>query len=650
MAENLLLTHAVRAAIVLASSLFVPCGLPGQAPPRATATPPAQAPTRSVAEVARSRIGAAAVKIDRLLEKGLQQRQLAPSALLDDAAFARRAYLDIAGRNPSLPEIEAVLLDARADKRARLVDHLLDSPGYVSNESNFWFDLLRVKSRQRQLSGEPFAHWIRDSIRTGVPYDQFVAAMVTATGAAHEDGNGATGFLLRDMNMPHDAMANTLRLFTGTRLECAQCHNHPFESWKQRDFFAMAAFYGGLQYRMEVDRDTQLALRKELQNGDDRQKQQARRALQTMTAGLRGSGSGQERLPQDYAYDDAAPRTPIAATTIFGPKVEVRQPKTAASAGRTKQARAGTKQADAGSRRVFADWLTSPNNERFSRVLVNRTWQRLFGRGLTDPVDDYKEDSKAVHPELERYLEQLLVELDFDVRQFQRVLLSTRLYQQQCLAEDPPVDAAYAFQAPLPQRLRAEQVWDSLVTLVNFEIDATLRDPSERARAVYERQAKMTSGDPEAILAAIQRRPDPEATIRERLTQLAAARGGNRANGSLLRASDLEQPAPQSHLLRQFGQSDRETIDGATRAVTVPQAMTLMNGLLVADGADAAKAIAAPEEAPAKIRRAYYAVLARDPSPREAARWTAELAARPREALADLLWVLCNSNEFRSRP
>ncbi|MEQ1634531.1 MAG: DUF1549 domain-containing protein, partial [Planctomycetota bacterium] len=169
--------RALRATVLFCSSWLVAGTMLAQVPATATAPPSPQAPSRSVAEVPRSRIEALAKKADRLLAKGLQQRQLQPTADLDDTAFARRAYLDVVGRNPSLPEIEAFLLDARADKRMLLVDRLLDSAGYVSNESNFWFDLLRVKSRQRQLSGEPFAHWIRDSIRTGQPYDEFVTAM-----------------------------------------------------------------------------------------------------------------------------------------------------------------------------------------------------------------------------------------------------------------------------------------------------------------------------------------------------------------------------------------------------------------------------------------------------------------------------------------
>lgn len=663
--------------------------------PQPTAVASPQTPTRSVAEVPRSRIEAASRRIDEAWRTALTQRQLEPTAVVGDETFVRRVYLDVVGRNPSLPEVEAFLADSAPDKRMRLVDRLLDSAGWVSNESNHWFDLLRVKSRQRQLSGEPFAHWIRQSLRDGLPFDEFVTAMVTAEGPAHADGNGATGYLLRDANMPHDAMANTLRLFTGTRLECAQCHNHPFEQWKQRDFYAMAAFFGGLQFRVEVDRDTQQALRQQLADADDRTKQSARRALQTLSAGLRGTGTGVERLPADYAYEDAAPRSPIEAHTVYGPKAAA-EPRAQAPAGR-RQRPAPQRDAPVDSRTVFAEWLTSKKNDRFVRVLGNRMWERYFGRGLLDPVDDLKADSKASLPEVEKRLLDAVLAFDFDLRQLQRVLLSTDLYQRTALAGDPSADLPYAFPGPIAQRLRAEQVWDSLLVQADFAIDQTLREPGERAKAAYERQKVLQSDDPEAIVQALQRRPDVEAMAKERLQQiaerraldaerqqrtreltreLAAARRGGDADaqkrlqaelrelamprpgeiaqrardGQRLRASDLEQPAPAGHLLRQFGQSDRETIDGASRSATVPQALTLMNGSMSSASGDLFAALRRAPDVDTAIRTAFLGVLARTPRPDELATWRNEWSLHRDEAPTDLLWVLTNGNEFRFRP
>ncbi len=657
-----------------------------------------QEPVRSVQDVARQRIDHASKQLDTALAKGLDSRDLALNPPIDDAGFVRRAYLTVVGRIPTVPEAERFLADLSNDKRARLIDALLDSPGFTSHMANFWFDLLRVKSRLRQQSGEPFAHWIRDALRNGMPYDEFVTAMVTATGYAHAEGNGATGFLLRDMNMPHDAMANTLRAFTGTRLECAQCHNHPTQAWKQREFFAMAAFYGGLQYRTELPADAQRALRELATSGEERQRAAARRALQTATIGLRGSGTGVERLPQDYAYDDLPPRSPIPAASIFGPKIKAEQKSTSAPAAASRRpARASSAQqraAEVDSRALFAQWLTSPGNDRFTRVIANRMWQVTFGRALTEPLDDLKDDSKAVHPDVERKLQSLVIEFDFDLRQVLRVLLSTQLFSREatrCESGEP-----FLFQGPFEQRMSAEQLWDSLLTLQDERIDDRLQPTGARAVAAYSRQSRLVSGDPLQIDEALNRRPEAEAEAQRRLQAiadrraldqdrqaqvrelsqkiLAARRKGDRAavetltkerialslpmpmdssavlRDGLFRASDLEQPAASSHLLRQFGQSDRETVDAATRAASVPQALTLLNGPLGNAASTVVRRMAEAADIDARIDVAFLATLTRRPLDCERATWQQEFASRGKEATADLVWVLVNSHEFRRCP
>ena len=292
----------------------------------------AQAPARSIQkDLSPAQAKELAASVDVLLDAGLKSLGKEPTARIDDAGYVRRAYLQLVGRIPTEAEASAFLGDMSSDKRTRLIDTLIDSPGHTSTMSNWWFDLLRVKSRQRQLSGEPFAHWIREAVRCDMPYDQFVRELVTATGPGHKEGCGATGYLLRDANMPHDAMANTLRLFLGTRLECAQCHNHPTDHWTQKDFYAMAAFFGGIRYRADVNTQTIASLRKTAATGTDRDKQAARRVLQTMGTGIAGSGTGQERLPDDYKYDDGKPKDPVFATTIFGAKVELPRPQPTAA-------------------------------------------------------------------------------------------------------------------------------------------------------------------------------------------------------------------------------------------------------------------------------------------------------------------------------
>lgn len=670
----------------------------------------AQAPARSVTTATpRATITAAAARIDALVDLGLQRAQLPPNPRVDDATFLRRAYLQLLGRIPNLDETQAFLRDRAADKRGKLVDQLLDAPGHVSTEANFWNDLLRARTRlMRQTSGEPFLAWIKQSLVEDKPYDQFVREMLTAAGPAHERGHGATGLLLRDMNMPHDAMSNTLRVFLGTRVECAQCHNHPFDKWTQKQFFQMAAFFGGLRYRAApTDMASLQPLLQASRGGEKGTQQAARRILQTLGSGLAGSGTGVEQLPSDYKYDDARPKATVHASTILGQQIEL-QPPTARATDRQRprQRAQAPRAAEIDSRAVFADWLTGKDNPRFSLNISNRLWQRVFGRALIEPVDDLKDDTVASNPALMTFLAELMVDLRFDLRQFERVLCHTQLFQRACIERDLGEDEVCRFQGPLLRRMTAEQLWDSLLTLVFADIDERIRPVDARASEVYARYDAVAAATPEQLTAMLDeqrlRLSDPQqyramqqqqarertaARLQEQqalqqrarplLRQLQQARRsgdtaklaelqadlqrlgvplpGQRQNrgrdGELLRASDLVQPAPPGHLLRQFGQSDRETVDAANTAANVPQVLTLLNGFLdtrLLAGSSALRSnLEAAKTTEAKVKTAFLTLVNRAPTQSELAEWCRALAQDGEDGLGDLAWVLCNSAEFR---
>ncbi len=692
----------IKAAVLLAV-LTAACpleGLPAQG--TTTASRPAQTPSRSVlADRSAQQSEADARAIDRILAGEHRRYGVTILPEVDDATFLRRATLSATGRIPTVDEARQFLLDDAEDKRGLLIDRLLDSPGWTSNEANHWFDLLRVKSRQRQSSGEPFAHWLRESLQSGMPYDEMVRQMLAAEGPAHRDGNGATGLLMRDRDMPHDAMANALRVFLGTRLECAQCHNHPFESWTQQDFYGMAAFFGGLRYRVQVDRQKLAATQASLRGADDRTRRAARLVLQTTSLGLSGSGTGSERLPKDYAYDDASPGDAVQARTIFGQQVQLQKPPTQPQRRprllRRRPQGNGPATQPIGSRRDFAEWLTAEDNPRFTTVAVNRVFERLFGRALITPLDDIKDDTKASLPRLQEHLEQLLIRYDHDLRQLQRTLMRTRLFRTTSYAEDPDPELPYRFQGPVLRRLSAEQMWDSLLTLADDSVDNHLQEPDTRARQIYDIYEQASSASPDELATMIQERADPQrrraqlqqqreqrqqemreafqqarplqrqlVAARRRgdtekvqeLTRELAAMGFSR-NGrpqrqpqaQLQRASDLTQPAPEGHLLRQFGQSDRETVDGSSRDGTVPQALTMINGLLdqriLAATSSLRRHLQASDDPQVQIETAFLATLCRKPTDSECELWSTTLAEEGGQGLQDLVWVLCNSHEFR---
>ncbi|MCC7062039.1 MAG: DUF1549 domain-containing protein [Planctomycetes bacterium] len=692
--------NALGIALVTATCWFADAAMA-----QTSATNP-QRPARGVeSTVPLRRIKAEATKLDSLLATGLQRRREEPLPVVDDATFLRRSYLNIVGRIPTLQETEAFLADQEPQKRDLLCDRLLDSQGRTSHFANFWFDLLRVKSRQRQLNGEPFAHFLRESIQQDKPYDQLVRELLTADGAAHESGHGATGYLLRDMNMPHDAMANTLRIFLGTRLECAQCHNHPFDTWTQKEFYEMAAFFGGIRYRTDEQMKTLAGARTLLANADDRTKAQARNLLQRMSQGISGTGTGVERLPDDYKYDDQKPQSPILANTIFGADVKLKYPADTRPGKRPTPRAAkgrGERAPEANSRAALADWMTSKKNPRFTKMIVNRMWARTFGKGLIEPLDDWKKDTEAVHPELFEQLEKLLIDLDYDLRQFERVLVHMHLFQRATPSEDPATDVPYAFAGPLGHRLSAEQLWDSLLTLVYDDIDERLRPLDARAKEAYDQYEELKTATPEQIVAMVEERRNPGKMSREQmqdqrenarrqlaadaelqkraqplLRELAMARrqgdlkriaeiaqqlqaagfdlgqrsARGREDGQMLRASDLTQPAPANHPLHVFGQSDRETIDAASTAATVPQVLTMLNGFLdqkVLEGASALKRdLETAPNGERRVRIAFLTVLNREPSPDEVKVWRRAIAIDGEAVIRDLVWVLCNSNEFR---
>ena len=184
-------------------------------------------------------------KIDRLVGADFRRKQIRPLGKATDSEFLRRAYLNVIGRIPSYEESIEFLNNEDPEKRSKLIDLLLSSYGYNMHMFNWWADLLRATDTFQNTSGAPYIKWIKDSIAENKSYKTMVHQLVAATGGGWQ--NGAVGYYVRDQGMLKDNMANTTRIFLGTRIECAQCHNHPFDSWKQMDFYQMAAFTNGIK-------------------------------------------------------------------------------------------------------------------------------------------------------------------------------------------------------------------------------------------------------------------------------------------------------------------------------------------------------------------------------------------------------------------
>ncbi len=376
---------------------------------------------------------------------------------IDEEAFLRRVYLDVIGRIPSLEESDRFLDDKDADKREKLIDELLRSEGYVSHMFNWKADLLRVNTRglAQGQPGKLYDDWIKNAIRSRMPYDEFVRQLITASGYLWE--NGAVGFYLRDIGMPLDHMSNMTRVFLGTRIECAQCHDHPLEPITQNDFYQMVAFtYGvtnlGSPAGYSTDYVKQYAeIKTKLASMEkDLSLEQSLSSTVAPLKRLTKDTDKQLMYPETFVYDEKLRGQPVEPQTLFGDKVEVN---------------------DGNRRQAFAAWMTSPRNPRFAKNIANRLWKRIMGVGLVEPVDSLSVLPDAEHGELLDFLSQMMIRLNFDERDFLRVVLNTPLYQSEAVRESLEPGAPFALRGPQLRRLSAEQIWDSSLVLVVKDLD-----------------------------------------------------------------------------------------------------------------------------------------------------------------------------------
>ncbi|MEO0448306.1 MAG: DUF1549 domain-containing protein, partial [Verrucomicrobiota bacterium] len=562
-----------------------------------------------------------ALMVDRHVAALYKSKELPVPEVVDDPTFLRRSFLVAAGRIPNLDEARAFLEIDDANKRDALVTYLMQSDGYRSHMTNWVKDLLRAQERfegGRQKTAAPYLEFIHNAIEDNMPWDIMSRELLASRGSIWKEGNGSVGYYVRDKGMELDNLANTMRIFTGTRMECAQCHDDPFGEYERMDFYNLAAFVTG---QHEVNKGPWDQVWREVRNAKT-EREEFGRLVEWLGdnvhyTSLGGGGKGRIKLPYDYQYRDGDPGEMVGGKTPFGKRV-----------------RSSDRRDDGDSRTTFADWISSPDNPRFNATIVNRMWHRVMGRGIWEPVDEYKEPKDTVAPRLVTDLVQLMQTLEYDLRAFQNVLLLTKTFQ---FAANPE-----AFEAGMPQsfngrqleRMTAEQVWDSLITLVNGDPDNLPRRKFSdtiyyRGRPILVGQKTMSELSRE--LLAIKGAGEYRSYVQDLLQSM---KGGNKKKGEMnmmssgarpgpakgmARASELQSPAPENHFLRQFGQSDRILIDSATNEANMAQVLSIMNGhveKMVVSNSSAAvyKALEAGSSDRDKVRYLYYAILGRPPA------------------------------------
>ncbi|MCB1235492.1 MAG: DUF1549 domain-containing protein [Verrucomicrobiae bacterium] len=593
-------------------------------------------------------------------EKIVREMEMcAPNPKTSDEQFVRRVYLDIAGRIPTYSEAERFLEDSDRDKRAKLIDALLDSEAFVMHTFNYLSDLLRIRDGvlmmgNGNLKADPYIEYVKASIRENKPFDTLVKEMLTASGKIWD--NPASGYLMTDSGMRLCNLSNTFTVFLGTEITCAQCHDHPFEEIYQMDFYKLATFMGetetrggrgnamgDVNYRAEVDRMSKILKDAGKLRGNQTNDQQLGQILGTHGYNVFDSGRNAVQLPHDYKYDDGEPNQAVKAGAYFGDVVDVEKFENP--------------------RDAFANWMTSPSNPRFAVNLVNRLWKRCFGVAQIEPVDNIPGhlDGQAENYELLVFLEQMIKDYDFKVKDFLRVVYNSETYQREAETLSPSLDqmdkGTYHFPGPTLRRMTAEQMWDSLVTLTTADPDGAVRRGAEDYKALMNMDVKtLTTAD------QIMKFKDDF----RKVGGIDAADGemmaDTRVGGvQMIRASEMRLPEGPSHFLRMFGQSDKQLIENQFTTGSSPQVMALLNGNITNQVLTSPESYLVKDIANAKggrgdqVDKLFLAILARYPSSDEKSAATAGMRPDRKEDDADLakikglgnaIWSLVNTREF----
>jgi WD40 repeat protein len=487
--------------------------------------------------------------IDELAYAHFQRLGLFPSELSSDTEFLRRAKLDAVGLLPTPEEVRAFAADPAPDKRPKFIARVLDEPAYADHWATKWADLVRPNpDRVGIKSVFTLDQWLRQSFRQNKPYDQFVREILLAEGSNHRDGPAV---IYRDRREPADRATMFSQLFLGTRLECARCHNHPNEKWSQEDFFQFAAFFGSVKQK--------------------------------------GAGV-------------SPPISPGNETFYFAPGGSVKHPVTGqVMSPRPLDAAFRPEAGDSDPRRALVDSLIAADNPYFAPAAVNRVWANFFGRGLVEPVDDFRISNPSVNSPLLTALARDFAANGYDLKHLMRTIMTSRLYQLSSTPNEYNLSDTRNFSRAYRRRLPAEVLLDAVNDATGGS-DAFAGMPPG-SRAVQAWSYKIESQFMDAFS-----RPDPSMDPPcERDTHISVVQS--------------------LHLMNSRGlQTKLSSATGRARQL-----------------ADSGKT---PEEI---VTELYLTTLCRFPTSEElavaTAAFTAEKATR-RSATEDVFWALLNSAEF----
>ena len=309
--------------------------------------------------------------IDQLIQTKLDTLRIPASPLSKDEEFVRRVFLDITGTLPNSSDLKAFLANTSADKRSKLVQDLLNKPAYSDYSALVWSDLLRV-DRQTLGTKQAYAYyrWLKNSFSENKPLDKLAFEILSAQGYLDEHPEGS---FYKVVKSPGELSSSFAQIFLGVRIACAECHHHPFDKWTQADYLGMQSFFTGVRSKN--------AGKREILVGDNT-----------------SPGSNARYKEKVFAHALGQPLPEVQ------PKGDARQ--------------------------LFAQWVVNPENQWFARNAANRIWAHLFGHGLVEPIDDFRDTNPASHPELLVKLANYLIENKYDAKALIKLITSSETYQR----------------------------------------------------------------------------------------------------------------------------------------------------------------------------------------------------------------------------
>jgi hypothetical protein len=547
--------------------------------------------------------------VDDFVFTKLEQLQIEPAPLCDDATFVRRVYLDALGRIPSVMESSSFIADDSTDKRTRLIHTLLERPEFNDYWTLILGDLLQNrKERDHDVRGvkgvRSFHGWLHSQLATHRSWLEIATSVLTATGS--ETANPAVGYYLvtvgekqADQSEVVDAVAQT---FLGTRIGCARCHNHPLEQYTQDDYYHFASLFSrialdrnpselrptelavttrhGLNLRKQIrDLETQLAA---LQTSADCDTELA--AADTEREKLRQRLGELRQQFQQTAESAIVVRQPRTGREL-GPQVWDRQPLTVPAGGDPREA--------------LVAWIKEDGQELFAGAMVNRLWKHCMGIGLVEPVDDLRATNPPSNPPLWDFLVDEFLQSEYDIRALLKTIMMSRTYQLSPDTNDTNATDYRFYSHFSPRRLPAEVLLDAICDLTG--------------------QPESFAGYPLGV-----------------------------------RAIQVPDPGADSYFLRTFGRSERTTACACERNddVTLPQLLHLQNSetlwqKIVSPDGNLAHWLDSNEPPRQLTQIIFQTACARLPTQSEQEIVSQALAnGTPHDVLADLMWALINSKEF----